>query len=152
MPWSDGLESKKEEVADDVFVVMMELIQTSHHMAYSQLLLCVLQQGHESTLAPISQLAASNTHVQPLLPEYRIPVSSDTTKPRSRETNLHCRIPSVVQNLVTSFACVGVQSIAHRVRGISNIPRASALWEIPTCAGGIKPAVEAPRPRKRWRP
>jgi len=24
MPWSDGLESKKEEVADDVFVVMME--------------------------------------------------------------------------------------------------------------------------------
>jgi len=152
VPWSDWLEPKKKEVADDVFVVMMELIKASHHMGDSQLLLRILQQGHESTLATVSQLATGNAHVQPLLPENSIPASADTAQPGSREANLNCRVLGVVQILVASFACVGVQSIAHRVRGIFSIPRASALWEIPTCAGNIKPAVEAPRRERRRRP
>lgn len=150
MPWSDWLEPKKQEVADDVLVVMMELIKASHHMANSQLLLRIFQQGDESTLAPVRQLAAGHTNIEPLLPQNSVPASTYTTQTSSRETDLHCRVLRVVQNLVASFACVGVQSIAHRVRGIFRIPRASALWEIPTCAGGIKPAVEAPHPR-RWR-
>jgi len=68
VPWSEWLESKKEEVADDVLVVMMELIQASHHVADPQLLLGILQQGYKSTLAAVSQLAAGDAHVQSLLP------------------------------------------------------------------------------------
>jgi len=151
VPWSEWLESKKEEVADDVLVVMMELIQASHHVANPQLLLGILQQGHESTLAAVCQLAAGDAHVQSLLPQHAVPASAHAAQPSSRETNLYCRVLSIVQNLVAvSFARV-LQSIAHRVRGILSIPRASALWEIPTCAGGIKPAAEAPRPRRRRR-
>jgi len=49
------------------------------------------------------------------------------------------------------FVLVGFLSIVLKVRGISVVPRASALWELPTCAGNIKPAVEARRPSSWWR-
>jgi len=78
VPWSKRLESKEEEVADDVLVVMMELIQASHHVADPQLLLGVLQQGDEGTLAAIGELTAGDTHVQSLLPQYTIPTSANT--------------------------------------------------------------------------
>jgi len=153
VPWSKRLESKEEEVADDVLVVMMELIQASHHVADPELLLGVLQQRDECTLAAVGQLAPGDAHVQPLLPQHTIPASAHTTQPRGRETNLDCRVLSIVHLLVIfSFPCGRLQSLAHRVRGVQCVPRASALWEFPTCAGGIKPAAEAPRPRRRRRP
>jgi len=68
VPWSKWLKSQEEEVADDVLVIMMELIQASHHMADPELLLGILQQGDEGALAAIGQLAASDAHVQSLLP------------------------------------------------------------------------------------
>jgi len=151
VPWSEWLEPKKEEVSDDVLVVMMELIQASHHVADPELLLGVLQQRDECTLATVGQLAPGDAHVQPLLPQHTIPASADTTQPRGRETNLDCRVLSIVHLLVViiSFPCAGLQSLTHRVRGVQCVPRASALWEFPTCAGGIKPAAEAPRPERR---
>jgi len=43
MPWSEWLEPKEEEVADDVLVVMVEPVETSHDIADSELLLGVLE-------------------------------------------------------------------------------------------------------------
>jgi len=43
MPWSEWLEPKEEEVTNDVLVVVMQLINTSHNIADSKLLLCVLK-------------------------------------------------------------------------------------------------------------
>jgi len=43
MPWSEWLESEEEEVTNDVLVVVMQLVNTSHNIADSKLLLCVLK-------------------------------------------------------------------------------------------------------------
>jgi len=63
VPWSNWLEPKKEEVTDDVLVVMMQLIKASHNVADPQLLLGVLQQGDECALAAVRQLASGHAHV-----------------------------------------------------------------------------------------
>jgi len=156
VPWSKWLKSQEEEVADDVLVIMMELIQASHHMADPELLLGILQQGDEGALAAIGQLTAGDAHVQSLLPQHTVPASAHTTQASGRETNLDCRVLVVVHHAVViiSFPCTRflLSTCARRVRGIFRIPRASALWEFPTCAGGIKPAVEAPHPGRRRRP
>jgi len=83
VPWRERLESKEEEVADDVLVVMMELIQASHHVADPQLLLGVLQQGHKGTLAAVRQLAAGDAHVQSLLPQHTVPASAHAAQASS---------------------------------------------------------------------
>jgi len=122
MPWSKRLESKEKEVPDDVLVVMVQLIKTCYDIADTQFFLSVLQQGHECSLAAVSQLAAGHAHVQSVLPEHGIPVCANTAKTSSRETNLYCSIlVAVTQILVCIFSCIcsGFQSITHRVRGIS---------------------------------
>jgi len=43
MPWSERLESKEEEVTNDVLVVMVKLIKTSHNIADTKLLFCVFK-------------------------------------------------------------------------------------------------------------
>jgi len=149
VPWSNWLEPKKEEVTDDVLVVMVQLIKASHNVADPQLFLGVLQQRDECALAAVRQLASGHAHVQSVLPQHRLPCGPCPAQTRRGETNLYGGVRVVVHCLVLDvLTCDGVQSIAHRVRGISVIPRASALWEFPTCAGGIKPAVEAPRPAR----
>merc|ERR1712080_750378 len=44
MPWSNGLETEEQEIPDHVLVVMMQPIQTGHHVSHLQLLLCILQE------------------------------------------------------------------------------------------------------------
>merc|ERR1711890_127106 len=50
MPWSNGLETEEQEIPDHVLVVMMQPIQTGHHVSHLQLLLCILQEGDEGSL------------------------------------------------------------------------------------------------------
>jgi len=104
---------------------MMELIQASHHVTDPQLLLGVLQQGDEGTLAAISQLAAGDAHVQSLLPQHTVPASANTTQASGRETNLDRRVLVVVHAVVIiTFPCarltmsMAMSTTAVRVRGI----------------------------------
>jgi len=104
---------------------MMELIQASHHVTDPQLLLGVLQQGDEGTLAAIGQLAAGDAHVQPLLPQHAVPASANTTQASGRETNLDCRVLFVVHAVVIiTFPCtrltmsMAMSTTVVRVRGI----------------------------------
>jgi len=136
---------------------MIHPVKTSHYMSDPQLLLGVLEQGDESPLASVSQLTAGYVDVQSFLPENSLPGGSYTPKPSSREGNLNSFVLVINSVIIWWFVIAiawnsGLQSIAHRVRGISFIPRTSALWELPTCTGNIKPAVEARRPRRpSWR-
>merc|ERR1719516_133458 len=101
---------------------MVQSVETSNDMSHLQLLLCIFQQGDEGPLGAFGQLVRGHTDVQPVLPSPN-----------------WCWLGNCI------FVFIGVLSIDLKVRGISWIPRASALWELPTCAGDIKPAAEARR-------
>jgi len=92
VPWSERLESKEEEVPDHVLVVMMKLVNAGNNMTDAQFLLSVLQQRHECMFAALGQLGAGDANIQSVLPEHCVPGCLDTTKSRSRETNLDCSI------------------------------------------------------------
>lgn len=124
VPRSEGLESKKEEVADDVLVVMVQLIETCYDIANTELLLSVLEQRDEGALASVRELAGGDAHVERVLPQHRVPVGPDPAQTRSGERDLHCSVWIVVQiarDRSPSIACgvIGFQSITLRVRGIS---------------------------------
>jgi len=70
MPRSDGLETQEQKIPDDVFVVMVALVQTSYDMCHTQLLFGVLEEGDEGLFAAISQLGACHRHVETRLPQY----------------------------------------------------------------------------------
>jgi len=85
VPRSKGLESKKEEVTDDILVVMVQLIETCYDIANTELLLSVLEQRDEGALASVRELAAGHAHVEPFLPQHRLPGGPDAAKTRSGE-------------------------------------------------------------------
>jgi len=153
VPRSDRLETKEQKIPDDVLVVVVELVEASHDVADAQLLLGVLQEVDESLLAAVGQLGAGDEHVQALLPQHAGPRGAHPAQASSGETYLNCSVLGEVALLAAQIR--SCRSIALGVRGISFVPRASALWEFPTCAGGIKPAAEAHRPEKHpassWR-
>jgi len=148
MPWSNGLETEKEEIPDHVLVVMVQSVETSNDMSHLQLLLCIFQQGDEGPLGAFGQLVGGHTDVQPVLPKHGFPVGTGAPQTCSRKSDL-CGLVLPSPNWCwlgnCIFVFIGVLSIDLKVRGISWIPRASALWELPTCAGDIKPAAEARR-------
>jgi len=148
MPWSNGLETKEQEVPDHVLVVIMQPVEAGNHVGHLQLLLGVLQQGDEGPLGALGQLTGADADVEPLLPEHGLPVSPGPAEACCGEADLGGAVEATL--LRRLWCCilviVGFLSIVLKVRGISIVPRASALWELPTCAGNIKPAVEARRP------
>jgi len=85
VPRSKGLESKKEEVADDVLVVMVQLIETCYDIANTELLLSVLEQRDEGAFASVRELAGRDAHVERVLPQHRVPVGPETAQTRSGE-------------------------------------------------------------------
>jgi len=153
MPWSNGLETEEQEVPDHVLVVMMQSIQAGYHVSHLQLLLGVLEEGDEGSLWSLGQLAGGYTHVKPILPQHSFPVGAGASQSCSREGDLSGLVLAILCCRIWSCILVSISalSIAVKVRGISVIPRASALWELPTCAGNIKPAEEARRPNNCWR-
>jgi len=153
MPWSNGLETEEQEVPDHVLVIMMQSIQAGYHVSHLQLLLGVLEEGDEGSLWSLGQLAGGYTHVKPILPQHSFPVGAGASQSCSREGDLSGLVLAILCCRIWSCILVSISalSIAVKVRGISVIPRASALWELPTCAGNIKPAEEARRPNNCWR-
>jgi len=153
MSWSNGLETEEQEIPDHVLVVMVQSVKASHHVGDLQLLLSVLQQRDEGPLGAFRQLVGANTDIQSFLPQHSLPVGAGAAQACGRECYLgglllvtaNCRLGYCI------LVFVGFLSIDLKVRGISFVPRASALWELPTCAGDIKPAVEARRPNSWWR-
>jgi len=143
MPSSYRFKPQEQEVPDNVLVVMIG-VKTGDYVLDSQLLLGVFQQRHESVLAAFRQLVLSDRHIEPVLPEHGFPLAAYTADSGRREGQFH-RLPDVrLKRVATNGgANAGFQPKLDWVRGIS-YPRASALWEFPTCAGNIKPAVEAP--------
>jgi len=121
VPRSEGLESKKEEVPDDVLVVVVKLIEARHHAGDPELLLRVLEERDEGALAAVRQLAARHAHVEAVLPQHRVPVGADPAQASRGEANLNRGVPVVVQQVLVGSAglCCGFQSIVRRVRGIS---------------------------------
>merc|ERR1719430_22352 len=105
---------------------MVQSVEASNDMSHLQLLLCIFQQRDEGPLGAFGQLVGGHADVQPVLPKHGFPVGTGAPQ-------------------TCIFVFIGVLSIDLKVRGISWIPRASALWELPTCAGDIKPAAEARR-------
>jgi len=146
MPWSDRLETKEQEVPDHVLVVIVQPVKTSHHVADLELLLGVLEEGHEGPLGALGQLRRAHRDVKPLLPKHSFPESPGAAQSFCGEADLSGLVLAALRRVWGCILVVGFLSIAHKVRGISVVPRASALWELPTCAGNIKPAGEARRP------
>jgi hypothetical protein len=56
MPRGDWLKTKKQEVPDDVLVVVVLLVEAGHYVHHAQLLLSVLQQGDKRPFASITEL------------------------------------------------------------------------------------------------
>lgn len=144
VPRSDRLEAKEKKIPDDILVVVVQLVQASHDVAHAQLVLGVLEQTDECLSRPILELCRCYRHIKTVLPEYGRPKAPHSTNTGSRETYLNCLVLRGGASLKIDIS--GFQSIVLGVRGISFIPRASALWEFPTCAGGIKPTAEARPP------
>jgi len=154
VPWSNGLETEEEEVPDHVLVVVVQPIKTGDHMGHLKLFLSILEQRDKGPLGALSKLVRSDAHIKSLLPHDGLPVGAGAAKPCSGEADLGGSIGALLLGRVGRsciFVLVGFLSIVLKVRGISVVPRASALWELPTCAGNIKPAVEARRPSSWWR-
>jgi len=145
VPRSDRLEAKEKKIPDDVLVVMVQLIQAGHDVAHAQLVLGVLKQADECLSRPILELCCCYRHIKTVLPEYGRPEAPHSTNTGSRETYLNCLVLRGGGASLEVYIS-GFQSIVLGVRGISFIPRASALWEFPTCTGGIKPTAEARPP------
>lgn len=147
MPWSNRLETKEQEVPDHVLVVIMQSVKAGHHVADLQLLLGVLEEGDEGPLGALGKLSRAHGDVKPLLPQHSFPESPGAAQSFCGEADLSGLVLAALRRV---WGCilvvVGFLSIARKVRGISVVPRASALWELPTCAGNIKPAGEARRP------
>jgi len=154
VPWSNGLETEEEEVPDHVLVVVVQPIKTGDHMGHLQLFFSILEQRDKGPLGALSELVGSDAHIKSLLPDDGLPVGAGAAKPCSGEADLGGSIGAFLLDRVGRsciFVLIGFLSIVLKVRGISVVPRASALWELPTCAGNIKPAVEARRPSSWWR-
>jgi len=148
VPRTERLKSQEQEVPDDVLVVMLCPVQAGNDVRHPQLLLGVLQQRDKGPLAAVRQLVLSNTDVEPALPEYSFPLGPDSALAGSREADLYSLLAAIALGEVSPKGVVGCrpfQMLSLGVRGMSFVPRADALWEFPTCAGDIKPAVEAPR-------
>lgn len=79
MPRSDRLETKKQEVPDDVLVVVVHLVETGHHVQNAQLLLGVLKQRDERSFAAVTELRASDGDVESLLPKHGRPGGANST-------------------------------------------------------------------------
>jgi len=123
-------------------------------MGHLKLFLSVLEQRDKGPLGALSELVGSDAHIKSLLPHDGLPVGAGAAKPCSGEADLGGSIGALLLGRVGRsciFVLIGFLSIVLKVRGISVVPRASALWELPTCAGNIKPAVEARRPSSWWR-
>jgi len=154
------LESQEQEVPDDVLVVVVVIVEAGDDVVDAELVLGVLEQRDEGLLGPFSQLQLGDRDVEPVLVENSLPVAAHPAHARRREAQLQ-RLLSTADGWRRRRRAGGLAAVAAaaagwrgrrwilanklRVRGISYIPRASALWELPTCAGNIKPAVEAPR-------
>jgi len=81
MPRRDRLESKEQEVPDDVLVVG-RFVQTGDDVIHPQLLLGVLQQRDKRSLAPVRQLVLGDHHVEPVLPKHRLPLAPNSADAR----------------------------------------------------------------------
>jgi len=79
VPRSNRLETKKQEVPDDILVVVVHLVQTGHDVQNAQLLLSVLKQRDERPFAAITELLASDGDVEPLLPQHGRPGGANST-------------------------------------------------------------------------
>jgi len=145
MPSRYRFKPEEKKVPDNVLVVVV-VVQTGDNVAHSQLLLGVLQQRDKRALAAIRQLVLGNCHIKPVLPEHRFPLAADAAHAGCREGQLHCLLYTRLESIHADVrASAGFQPKLDWVRGISIVPRASALWEFPTCAGDIKRAAEAQR-------
>jgi len=145
MPSRYRFKPEEQEVPDNVLVVMV-VVEAGHDMAHTQLLFGVLQQRDKRTLAAIRQLVLGDRHVEPVLPQHRFPLAAYTAHAGCREGQLHCLLYTRLESIHADVrASAGFQPKLDWVRGISIVPRASALWEFPTCAGDIKRAAEAQR-------
>jgi hypothetical protein len=91
MPRVQRCKPKKQKVPDDVLVGGLTG-QTSNDVVDPQLLLCILQQGDEPLLRAIQKLVLSDGHVQPVLPEYSVPLAPEACQPWHREGELHCLV------------------------------------------------------------
>jgi len=144
VPRRNRSKPQEQKVPDDVLVVDGS-VQTGHYVIDAQLLLGVLQQRDKGSLAAVRQLVLGYHDVEAVLPEHRLPLTPDPAHPGGGERELDRLVSRRTIRLdLAKSGGVGC-TIIHLVRGISVYPRASALWEIPTCAGDIKPATEAPR-------
>lgn len=154
MPWSNGLETEEQKVPHDVLVVIVEPIEAGHHVGDLKLLLGVLQQGDKGSLGALRQLVGSDADVKSLLPQHGLPLVGGPAEACGGEADVGGPVCTALI-LCRSWSCILVLvdflSMDRKVRGISSVPRASALWELPTCAGNIKPAGEARRPHSCWR-
>jgi len=144
VPRRNRCKPQEQKVPDDVLVVDGS-VQTGHYVIDAQLLLGVLQQRDKGSLAAVRQLVLGHHDVEAVLPEHRLPLTPDPAHPGGGERELDRLVTRRAIRLdLAKSGGVGC-TIFDLVRGISVYPRASALWEIPTCAGDIKPATEAPR-------
>jgi len=145
VPRTERLKSQEQEVPDDVLVVVLCPVQAGNDVGHPQLLLCVLEQRDKGSLAAVRQLILGNTDVEPALPEYGLPLGPDSSLAGSREADLYSLLAAILGEVCAKGGRCPFQNLSLGVRGMSFVPRADALWEFPTCAGDIKPAVEAPR-------
>jgi len=140
---ANGFKPEEQKVPDDVLVVV-DVVKTGDDVVYAELFVGVLEQGDEGLLRAFGQLGLSDCHVEPVLIENGLPLAANPAHSGGREGELECLLGGRLRGVVAGGRYGFLPSIL-RVRGIFWIPRASALWELPTCAGNIKPAAEARR-------
>jgi len=80
MPGSYRFKPEEQEVPDNILVVVVG-VETGNHVVHTQLLLGVLQQGHECVLAAVRQLVLGDCHVEPILPEHGLPLATNPSNP-----------------------------------------------------------------------
>lgn len=146
VPRTERLKSQEQKVPDDILVVVLRPVEAGNNVGHPQLFLCVLQQRDKGSLAAVRKLILGDTDVEPALPEYSLPLGPNSALASGREADLNSLLAAILLGEVSpkGGGCP-FQKLSLGVRGMSFVPRADALWEFPTCAGDIKPAVEAPR-------
>lgn len=166
MPRSQRLETEKQEVLDHAFLRLVAVVatsvrccsmQTDDDVGALELLLGVLQQGHECLLGAVAQLLSRHADIEPGAPQNGLPgaqvvvvgalvVSGGSVVDDGVSVEPQAEGGTVISRFVVRFIILGVQSLARRVRGIQRFPHSSALWEFPTGVGDIRSTVWAQHP------
>jgi len=82
MPSRYRLKTKKQKVPDYILVVVV-LVDAGNDVVDTQLLFGVLQQRDKRPFTAVRQVALSDCHIKPVLPEHSFPLATNATDPGS---------------------------------------------------------------------